>query len=221
MILRKAFRYIIGLFPAIFFFTAPSVYSYEIDTHDELSKQATLQSNLYKYLPSVGLKSVNDQLTDISTTKTIIDWIRQGAKDEDDTVSANFFRYRNHFYDPQHGGAGYSYVGVEAGEPSPDWALEDTRTFITQSYSLKEARQNFYDALTLPSKGNREEWMARTFYTLGHVIHHTEDMAQPQHTRNDSHGGFFLGPRAFMKSTPRSIPTIQPSPAPWVQPMAR
>ena len=168
------------------------VLGYEVSTHKDMSEQAALRSSLNIYLPTIGFKSLDEELTDISTKQSIVKWIRQGAHDEDDTVSANFFRYRNHFYDPQHGGAGYSY-GLLTGEPSPDWALEDTRRFITQSYSFRDARQDFYDALTLRTKDSREQWMARTFYTLGHVIHHTEDMAQPQHTRNDSHGGFFLG----------------------------
>jgi len=172
-----------------------SVLAYEVSTHEDMSEQAALMSSLNGYLPTIGLKSLDEELTDINTKQSIVKWIRKGANDEDDTISTNFARYRNHFYDPQHGGAGYSY-GLFTGEPSPDWALEDTRAFVTQSYSLKDARQYFYDALTLPNKDNREMWMARTFYTVGHVVHHIQDMAQPQHTRNDSHGGFFLGPKS-------------------------
>lgn len=170
-------------------------YPYEVDTHVEMSLNAARQSSLSTFLPIIGLGNLRDSLTDIQTTHSIEDWIALGANDEDDTFSSNFARYRNHFYDPQHGGAGYSY-GIFSGEPSPNWALEDVQTFATQSYSFNDARKYFYDALTLPDKDNREMWMARTFYTLGHVVHHIQDMAQPQHTRNDSHGGFFLGPRS-------------------------
>jgi hypothetical protein len=169
-----------------------SVLAYEVATHEDISEQAVLQSKLKDVLPSIGLKTTNDLLTDIDTTRTIAEWIVVGANHEDDTLSTNFARYRNHFYDPQHGGQGYSF-GALTGEPSPDWALEDMRTFLTQTYSLKDARQYFYDALTLDNKDNRQQWMARTFYTLGHLIHHLQDMAQPQHTRNDSHGGGVFG----------------------------
>jgi hypothetical protein len=172
-----------------------SLPAYEVKTHEDISEQAVLQSGLKDFLPAIGLKTTNDTLVDINVNKTIAEWIIQGANDEDDTISTNFARYRNHFFDPQHGGAGYSF-GALTGEPSADWGLEDTRTFITQSYSLRNARQYFYDALTLPSKDSREMWMARTFYTLGHVIHLIQDAAQPQHTRNDSHGGFGVGPRS-------------------------
>jgi hypothetical protein len=167
-------------------------FSYEVGTHEDMSEVAALSSLLPQYLPTIGLESLDDELADINTRLSVVKWIRRGANDEDDTISTNFARYRNHFFDPQHGGRGLS--ALASGEPSPDWALEDTQTFISQSYSFKEARQHFFDALTL--KDNREQFLAETFYTLGHVIHHIQDMAQPQHTRNDSHGGFFFGPRS-------------------------
>lgn len=172
------------------FLALPSL-AYEKETHKEMSRRAAIQSNFPSFLPTIGLKSIDDPLTDIATTYSILDWIRIGADDEDDTISLNFARYRNHFYDPL---TGLGLNAAATGEPSPTWGLEDAQTFLTQSYSLKDARQYFYDALTLNNKDNREQLMARTFYTLGHVIHLIQDMAQPQHTRNDSHGGGVFGP---------------------------
>ncbi len=172
-------------------FITQSVAAYEVGTHEEMSGQAARSSSLNKYLSLIGLKSLEDELTDTDTKLSIVDWIRQGANSEDDTLSLNFARYRNHFYNPL-SGLGLNALG--SGEPSPDWGLENTRDFATQRYSFKDARQYFYDALTLTDKDNREMFMARTFYTLGHVIHLIQDMAQPQHTRNDSHGGGIFGP---------------------------
>ena len=174
-------------------------YSYEVNTHDDLSRHTATASNLNSYLSEIGLNSLNDPLTDISTTRTIIDWIRSDAVDEDDYVSASFFRFRNHFFNPLPGapnGGGYTF-GPFTGVPSPNWGLEDTQNLITQAYSLKEARQYFYDGLTLSTEDNRKQFLARTFSSLGHVIHLIQDAAQPQHTRNDSHGGFFLGARSL------------------------
>lgn len=185
---------ILALVMVGYIFLPKCVLAYEVSTHEDMSEIAALMSSLNAYLPMIGIASLDEELADANAKQSIIKWLRKGAHDEDDTISTNFARYRNHFYDSQHSGAGYSY-GPLTGEPSPDWALEDSRTFTTQSYSFKRARQYFYDALTLPNN-NREMWMARTFYTLGHVIHHIEDMAQPQHTRNDSHGGFVLGPKS-------------------------
>ena len=184
MTIKKLF-----LSPVIFgiacsMFAITSAYTYEIETHIDMSENAAIQSSLNSYLPTIGLKTLNDPLVDINTSKKIVDWIKSGADHEDDLLSPNFARFRNHFFDPL---TGLGLNTVITGEPSPDWGLEDTRTFITQSYSFKDARQSLYDALTLPSKDNREMWMARTFYTLGHVIHLIQDMAQPQHVRNDIH----------------------------------
>jgi hypothetical protein len=162
--------------------------AHEVEVHKMLSEHAVRVSRINEYLPSVGLNTVEDTLTDITTTMPILDWVRKGSDDEDDTVSTNFARYRHHFFDIQNGGAGYSY-GIISGEPSADWGLEDLRSFGTQQYSLKSARKYLYDALTLPNKDNREMYLARTFYTLGHVIHLVQDLSQPQHVRNDSHGG--------------------------------
>jgi hypothetical protein len=179
-------------------FASISTYAYEIKTHKLMSDKALTQSKLKDYLPSLGLNSLKDKQVDLDTTKlvdinfskTISEWVQLGADNEDDTFSTNFARYRNHFYDPTND-KGLN-GGNASGEPSPDWGLEDTKTYTTQSYSFKDARQSFYDALTLPNKDNREMWMARTFYTLGHIIHLVQDLAQPQHTRNDSHGGMLI-----------------------------
>lgn len=40
---------------------------------------------------------------------------------------------------------------------------------------------------------SRSSGQAYTFYALGHVIHLLQDLAQPQHTRNDAHLHFSLG----------------------------
>jgi hypothetical protein len=41
--------------------------------------------------------------------------------------------------------------------------------------------------LTSPTADERKGFFGKTFQTLGQVIHHTQDMAQPQHVRNDAH----------------------------------
>lgn len=182
------------------------VLAYEVNTHEDMSEQATLSSSLNNYLPTIGLKSLDEELVDSTIKQSIVNWIRKGAHDEDDTFSLNFARYRNHFYDPL---SGLGLNAAATGEPSPDWGLEDTRTFAAQFYSFKDARQYFYDALTLPNKASRDQRMARTFYTLGHVIHLLQDSAQPQHTRNDSHGGGIFGPPSlYEKWTDRD--TVRP-----------
>ena len=169
--------------------------AHEVDVHMLISDKAVDYSiALQPYLSASGL-TVESVLTDVNSSNSIRNWIIYGARDEDDTISTNFARYRHHFFDVQNGGAGYSY-GVLSGEPSVDWGLEDLRSFGSQQYSLKSARKYFYEALTVANKDNREMFLARTFYTLGHVIHLVQDLSQPQHVRNDSHGGGIFGTRS-------------------------
>ncbi|MGH7377263.1 MAG: hypothetical protein ACREKK_07590, partial [Candidatus Methylomirabilales bacterium] len=123
-------------------------------------------------------------------------WLDRGARDEDDTLSTNFARYRNHFYDPvnNRGLDATGPLGLPIrGERAPDWALEDRQEFSTQNFSYRDARQAFFTALTEGAPGDREAALARTFEMLGHIIHLVQDMASPPHTRNDMHGGFGFG----------------------------
>jgi hypothetical protein len=105
-----------------------------------------------------------------------------------------------HFYDPQHQGRGLTVAGVQLGPSSLDWVLKrDAGTTATGSnhFTYQDAREAFYKALTRRDAGgansaadqarDRAEQWAITFQTLGHVVHHLQDMAQPQHVRNDQH----------------------------------
>lgn len=176
------------------------VLAYEVETHEKMTESAAIQSSLALYLPEIGFLSLDDPLTTPLASQSILDWIKEGSVKEDDTVSESFFRYVNHFYDPTPGapnGGGYTGLlipGLLSGLPSPEWGLE-SNDIAGQKYSFRDARQYLYDGLTLPSKADRDANLALTFRTLGDVMHLLQDMAQPQHTRNDSHapGSLFEG----------------------------
>lgn len=204
MIIRRFIKYLSCFFIINGWFIPLVSHSYEVETHEDISEEAALQSNLDDYLKEIGLDSLNKVLTDsdkipggvtATYTLSILEWIRRGARYEDDTFSESFARYRHHFFNPLNE-QGYSYNGV-TGIPSPDWGLEDKGDIFSQHYSFKDARQYFYDGLTKPGKAEREGNLARTFRTMGDVIHLIQDAAQPQHTRNDSHGGSFFGPKSL------------------------
>ncbi len=90
---------------------------------------------------------------------------------------------------------------------APDWAIGtlDAFTWMNEPesgrrnhFTLFDAREALYRALTGHKKAGaevattREErnaYWATTFRALGDVVHLVEDMAQPQHTRNDPHAG--------------------------------
>ena len=74
-----------------------------------------------------------------------------------------------------------------------DWALEDTQDLgADQLFSFKDARRYFFEALSGTgffgqSASGRAANFGLMFQSLGHVIHHIQDMAQPQHVKNEAH----------------------------------
>jgi hypothetical protein len=177
--------------------------AYETGTHELISEAAATDSTLRKTstLMQLGLKPVpiNSQLQTFRASTgdkpiSILALIRFGARWEDDLSELQALR---HFYDPVNDRAldlGPDYGGVSYSVRSPDWALEDKGEFATQLHSLADARTYLYKAVTLVdplsvqnSANLRSQYFGLTFQTLGHVMHHLQDMAQPQHVRNDLH----------------------------------
>ena len=129
--------------------------------------------------------------------------IECGAQFED----APDLRVLNHFFDPTRtandGALGVAGTGLLTLYSSPQWALAargtvDMRVANTgfvldsQENSYIDARQYLFDALTKTgiSASERDSLWGKTFQSIGQVIHHLQDMAQPQHVRNDSHCKF-------------------------------
>jgi hypothetical protein len=158
--------------------------AYEAQTHQRLSRAAYDLSGIASTIQQIyGISPVRKfkgrLLSSVVDPHTAQDWVTIGGSHED----APGWRTVNHFYDP------ISKLGLHAvgGAPAPDWALEDVGDMDGQLYSLKDARNAFYQGLTESDPGRRERELGHTFYSLGHVIHLLQDMAQPQHTRNDLH----------------------------------
>ena len=163
------------------------VSSYEVITHENLSEKALEASTLGKpgVLTRLGLKEVlkdesQQAFPNSDATKQSINALfRSGASFED-----NFPRSTNHFFNPYNGQA-LSVSGVQVGNPSPDWALEDKGQIVGglvlggQEYSYRDGRSYFYLALTSSSSVERDRRWDQMFQTLGQVIHHVQDMAQP------------------------------------------
>jgi hypothetical protein len=183
--------------------------AYEVQTHEELSTHAYARSVIQgsSHFPErIGLSEVPDSISklkfpnDSGEPVLIRQLIEDGVAAEDQEFPVA--RMANHFYDPLYdsglaGGAAVA-ASLENGVwpfASPDWALEDTGPISwsqygierQQAYSLTDAVDYYYRGLSEADKGERRKQLGRLFRTLGHVIHHVEDMGQPQHTRNDQH----------------------------------
>ncbi|HEU5133721.1 MAG TPA: hypothetical protein VFU13_01135 [Steroidobacteraceae bacterium] len=137
---------------------------------------------------------------------TMATMIGRGAYHEDD--DSQIKRVFNHFTDaqvnPPFGRGLQAPLGAgdqgTIGHPSPLWALEDTHTVssisaalvlspavVPQVYSYRDAQEHFFQALSSENPGIRVTRFGAMFQTLGHVVHHIQDMGQPQHPRNESH----------------------------------
>lgn len=166
--------------------------AYERATHRELSNRAAKTSVLQEtngVLKGLGLKGLIDPSQTFPNSngdrRILLDLMVDGANFEDGFNDCES-RPRNHFFDPTYDRP-LTVWGVYLGDKSPDWALEDTRIVTGQKYSFFYAREYLYKALTRSTEDERNKFFGLTFQTLGHVIHHIQDMAQPQHVRNDVH----------------------------------
>ena len=192
-------------------FSSGKVLSYEIETHQEISQKA-LDSSMVTtdetVLTNLGLQPLSAKqkfLNSQGVQHRIDELIQDGAGFEDNLPGSRFV---HHFYDPVHDLPLTDYTAIDQlgstiffggwlADPirSPDWALEDVGDISVQEYSWKDARLHFLCAVTsgtsercleLGLNDTNKEW-GLTFQTLGHIIHHIQDMAQPQHTRNEKH----------------------------------
>lgn len=168
--------------------------AYDVKTHRRMTGVAVDNSNLAadaNLLKDLGLLSLSNTgqnfLDDSGGSKTIKDLFTFGAEEEDNNFGIPPFRVRHHFYDPIHKIPLSIPTIPLAAEKSPDWALEDSGELSNQSYSYHDAREYLFQALTKASKTDRHKNWGLLFRSLGQVAHHLQDMAQPQHVRNDAH----------------------------------
>lgn len=134
-------------------------------------------------------------------------------------ISPGLLRPLNHFFDPVFNRAltvpGLALIEGDV-HTNPDWAIGAFDSFANPDlpepqrknhFTVMDAREAMFRALTLLTYdgsgypeiaknvdiATRQHWRqaywATTFRALGHVLHLNQDMAQPQHTRNEPHAG--------------------------------
>lgn len=173
---------------------ATAANAYTVSTHMELSRIAVENSMLKRdpaLLSDLGLGAYGTpEFVDTDgKVGNVTEIIAFGAQFEDDDTTGRFLR---HFYDPQFNN--YAGRGLAGFSTSPDWALEDRGPIALQDYSYEDARDAYLQALSCRTAPCRRDAFSLVFQTMGHVIHHIQDMGQPQHTRNDIHP---IEPRNF------------------------
>ena len=177
-------------------------FCYGVITHKAISNRAVNYSKLgaliqQDKLDEIGIllswsMPINGEAHDGHTHHRYIhEWIGEGAVDEDCCPNpiqggvTEGWRFLRHFFNPinQHGLGPYPSSLI--------WGLEQSGDIPGQNYSYysyKDAREYYLNSLTLQNPNSREASLAKMFYALGHVIHLIQDLASPQHTRNDPHG---------------------------------
>ena len=174
-------------------------HGFDKEAHRALSRRAvnpnvTNAAQLDSFLKSVLSVEFPQGIFQINGGQTTMDLIADGSVQEDSPVT----RVIHHFHDPTRTWdlAGERFPpGIPLGNSSVVWSQMSPQGACCGSYAWKDARDAYLNALTSTTDSQRKLWYAKTFRTLGHLIHHVQDAAVPSHTRNDNH----LQPFEFTK----------------------
>jgi len=201
--------YTLALLYMLFF--AMPCYSYqETITHPNMSELATKNSQLGATLTSqLSLTSGLDTIIPTvvgevtsGSSKTIREWLLLGSEEEDDPMC----RASNHFHNPLNskpwensylmdwpqtfgsycsGGWGnrYSNIVWATGFSSP--APYGDKMAAPNPWAWDSARTYYELAFKAGTVAEREQYLADTFLSLGHILHLLQDMAVPAHVRSD------------------------------------
>jgi hypothetical protein len=161
----------------------PAVRAYETPVHASITQVAFIQAlkerdfladmGILHYFDSSGALFVEAILDETPDT-----WARVGAVKEDD-----FVRSSHHFFDPQVADPLQSgFKGLF--QAAPDWALDGSNN---PTWSIPGTRDSMFGALTNTDPIVRPKQMRDTFRGVGQFTHLLQDMAQPQHVRDDNH----------------------------------
>lgn len=149
--------------------------AYEIRTHEELTRVGGRRSTVDEVLRT--RLGVGNGLESVFRGQALTEWLAQGGRREDD-----FLRFLNHFHNPL---ADWSSAGLlgSVGQSSILWG----QNTALSGWSWQDVRNAYLDALTRPTRSDRETSLTRAFEGLGRQVHLVQDAASPAHTRNDPH----------------------------------
>lgn len=214
------------------------------DTHPRITETAVVASQLDDYLNN-NLGFTTGSASIVKGT-SIIQLLRAGSTKEDSPNYPPLCRASNHFHNPLFDWiysqmsdtpwldfvcTAYRYSNVTwatgySWPPPPGTKVNFAPSLLNPPITWDTARQYYYEALISSSYSGREKYFAKTFESIGHVVHLLQDMAVPAHTRNDfqSHliknADSFLGGQfdriqpfeSYVKNNPNLVASVQASP---------
>jgi len=139
---------------------------------------------------------LNERLSDGNAVNNSDEWMQYGAEHEDDSnLPLIPDRSNFHFHNPlkEWSDAGLTDTHFGTSGSSVWWAQNSLlQAFISndekKAHTWYVAREYFYKALIeFVDMDLRKIYFAELFKTLGHQVHLIQDMAVPDHVRNDSH----------------------------------
>lgn len=152
-----------------------------------------------------------ETLSDENEVRSLNGWLQYGAEHEDDTDDLTGLipdRSNYHFHNPLKLWSEAGLNDLVNGSSSILWAQNGPlQTSISDEQgdrSWNKAREYYYKALTeVEYPIWREIYFTEMFKILGHQVHLIQDMAVPDHVRNDAHllnSQRFLGINKFANS---------------------
>ncbi|MDD5032549.1 MAG: right-handed parallel beta-helix repeat-containing protein [Candidatus Pacebacteria bacterium] len=169
----------------LFIIFSPLLFSRAVFAYNDTNTHPALTDETIDFYNSISENKLTDEEKE---------WIISGAEGEDTPP-----RWTNHFYDPVYdegftGERGPSNIINElSGKYSDVWlSVEDAVSAkiwsqnqeLQAKYRLYKGNKTWEKAIYEYVKNNNKQ---EAFYSLGFVLHLLQDMAVPDHTRNDSH----------------------------------
>lgn len=186
VITKLRIKFFVAFF-GVFILISSFVFAYSpYYTHPDLTEEIAKLHNL------------KNENADLEISQKEIDWMRDGAINEDKPP-----RWINHFYDPIHqsgwSGKHFGTLTQEEGQyegasmaPRPVLASIDwvTNQEYQAAYGRQYGNQTWQKAIKLYIDGDKKS----AFIALGHILHLIEDASVPDHTRDDTHADLYGDP---------------------------
>jgi hypothetical protein len=164
---------------AVQLIAAHPLYAYVQPVHRRMTERA-----FTRVLPELE-RRVGIRPSDRIKGETPAAIVSQGAHDEDRLFPDA--RSLHHFFNPVDLSPltiPYNFICTPVGFRADYWAIDGAPL---NGYSVTRAKGFYEESLLGPNRGTRESAQHELLLALGHMVHLIQDMAQPEHTRNDQH----------------------------------